>query len=184
VRTANGKMKSKDPYSWSLRGEVGVPRLALAAPARLEAALGMRRPGDHVLLLCHTHGTSGSLPYWCLIVNFYSYGATCRTPPTARKHLIIGVSHETSLCLLCGSGLRGGPLDLSATACFGHGSGYALPFLWPALRACNLGRAALRCVPFESRTPGHCPPDFVGTRGCPEVVRLTFVPALLFCFAS
>jgi hypothetical protein len=167
MRTANGKMKSKAPYSGSLRGEVGVPRLALAAPARLEAALGMRRPGDHVLLLCHTHGTSGSLTYWCLIVNFYSYGATCRTPPTAREHLIIGVSHETGLCLLCGSGLRGGPLDLSATACFGHGSGYALPFLWPALRACNLGRAAPRCVPFESRTPAIARPILSEPAGLP-----------------
>ena len=36
----------------------------------------------------------------------------------------------------------------------GHGSGYALPFLWPAVRACNLGRAAPCCVPFEFRTPG------------------------------
>ncbi len=23
-----------------------------------------------LLLLCHTHGTSGSLTYWCLVVNF------------------------------------------------------------------------------------------------------------------
>ena len=63
-------------------------------------------------------------------------------------------------------------------ACSGHGSGYALPFLWPAVRACDLGRAAPRCVPFESRTPA-LPSGFVGTVR-PEVLRLTFVPALSF----
>ena len=60
------------------------------------------------------------------------------------------------------------------------GSGHALSFLWPAVRACDLGRAAPRCVPFESRTPVFAyVPCFVGALRS-EVLRLTFVPALSF----
>jgi hypothetical protein len=124
-------------------------------------------------------------PTGACLLSLSVYGAACRTSPNGEKasnHF--GVSHEASLCLLRGPGLCGGPLDLSAATCSDYGSGHTLPFLWPALRACNLGRAAPRCVPVEFRTPGLCLRDFVC--GCSEVLRLTFVPALSFllCFLS
>ena len=38
-----------------------------------------------LLLLCHKHGTSGSLTYWCLVDIFASYSATYRTPPKGER---------------------------------------------------------------------------------------------------
>jgi hypothetical protein len=88
------------------------------------------------------------LTYWCLLDILTSYGAAYRTPPKGeRASKNLGGSHEAGSCLLCGTRLRGSPLDLSAAIHPIQRSGYTLSFLWPVIRACDLGCAGSRCLP-------------------------------------
>lgn len=48
-----------------------------------------------LLLLCHKHGTSGSLTYRCLVDIFASYSATHRTPPKGERASKKGFFGET-----------------------------------------------------------------------------------------
>ncbi len=72
------------------------------------------------VLKCYFSATTRHLRCIDLLVR-PCYGKHCKlllflSPPRCGRILRSGVRYEDGLCLLCGSGIRGGPLDLSAAS--------------------------------------------------------------------